>query len=55
MNTNSFVAFMAGHFDPPERRKEYDSLRYYARTHKPRTKRVHIKGECDMRRADKSS
>lgn len=46
------LQFLAGRFDDEGRRREYDSLKYYARTHPVKTKRVRIKGEINMRGKD---
>jgi hypothetical protein len=43
------LQFLAGRFDDEERRREYDSLKYWAQTHPVVTKRVRIKGEINMR------
>lgn len=49
---NEFMAFMAGRFDAPERRREYKAKKLQARTHVIVTKRVRLKGEINIRGKD---
>ena len=49
------LQFIAGRLDPEERVKEYDALKYWAKTHSPKTRRVHIKGEFSVKGKDVDS
>ena len=56
-DTNLAIQFLAGKFDPEEKQEAYASLKYWARTHSPTTKRVRIKGDFykEDKRGPKSS
>ena len=47
------LGFITGRFDPEEKQEEYAALKFWAKEHKPKTKRVRIKSEFSMRGGDK--